>query len=245
LNKWLYGGYETGVITMIAGPPASGKTNFVILAACSQAKKGKKVIFIDTEGGFSPERVKQVVGEDHEKILENLLILNPTNFDEQKKVFLNLLNRVKKENAGLIVVDGMAMLYRLELGAARESTDSGEEDGESRTSMGTDAKVREVNAEVARQMRVLAEITRKQGIPIIITNQVYSGFVSEEEWKRGVKPEANIVGGDLFKYWSKTIIELKNDNGKRKAILLKHRSIPRKEMDFDIRNEGIFRRGWI
>ena len=245
LNKWLYGGYETGVITMIAGPPASGKTNFVILAACSQAKKGKKVIFIDTEGGFSPERVKQVVGEDNEKILENLLILNPTNFDEQKKVFLNLLNRVKKENAGLIVVDGMAMLYRLELGAARESTDSGEEDGESRTSMGTDAKVREVNAEVARQMRVLAEITRKQGIPIIITNQVYSGFVSEEEWKKGVKPEANIVGGDLFKYWSKTIIELKNDNGKRKAILLKHRSIPRKEMDFDIRNEGIFRRGWI
>ena len=46
LNKWLYGGYEKGVITMIAGPPGSGKTNFCILATCSQAKKGNKIIFI-------------------------------------------------------------------------------------------------------------------------------------------------------------------------------------------------------
>jgi len=65
LNKWLYGGYESGVITMTAGPPASGKTNLVLLAACSMAKKGGKVIFIDTEGGFSVERVKQVVGGEN------------------------------------------------------------------------------------------------------------------------------------------------------------------------------------
>ncbi|GAH77159.1 unnamed protein product, partial [marine sediment metagenome] len=51
LNKWLYGGYEKGVITMIAGPPGSGKTNFCVLAACSQAKKENKILFIDTEGG--------------------------------------------------------------------------------------------------------------------------------------------------------------------------------------------------
>ena len=62
LNKWLFGSYEKDVITMIAGPPGSGKTNFAILAACSQAKKGNKVIFIDTEGGFSVERVKQTSG---------------------------------------------------------------------------------------------------------------------------------------------------------------------------------------
>jgi len=63
LNKWLFGGYEKDVITMIAGSPGSGKTNFVLLAACSQAKKGGKVIFIDTEGGFSVDRVRQIVGD--------------------------------------------------------------------------------------------------------------------------------------------------------------------------------------
>lgn len=231
LNKWLYGGYEKGIITMIAGPPASGKTNFVLLASCSQAKKGNKVIFIDTEGGFSSERIRQIVGEDYKEILKNILLLNPTSFNEQKKIFIKLLDKIKKENVGLIVVDGMAMLYRLKLGNTVKLKDEN--------------KVKEVNREVARQMRVLAEISRKQNIPVLITNQVYHGFLSEEEWRKGIKPEANIVGGDLFKYWSKAIIELKNENGKKKAILLKHRSMPKKEMSFEIREKGIFRKRWF
>lgn len=231
LNKWLEGGYEKDIITMIAGPPGSGKTNMGILAACSQAKKKNKVIYIDTEGGFSIERVKQIVGENYDEILENILLLNPINFEEQKKYFLQLLEKIKKEDVSLIVVDGMAMLYRLELGDAVKSKE--------------DYKIRELNREVAKQMRVLAEITRKKNIPVIITNQVYSSFLSEEEWKKGVQRETNIVGGDLFKYWSKCIIELKNNNGRRKAILLKHRSLPVKELNFDIREKGIFKRGWI
>ena len=231
LNAWLNGGYEKDIITMIAGPPGSGKTNFSILASCSQSKNNKKVIFIDTEGGFSVDRVKQIVGENHEKILENIFLLKPTNFEEQKKCFEKLLIAVKKEQIGLIVVDGMAMLYRLELGDAIHSKD--------------DSNIREINREIATQMRVLAEISRKQEIPILITNQVYSGFVSEEDWKKGLKGEANIVGGDLFKYWSKCIIELKNDGGKKKAILLKHRSLKPKELSFEIKDEGIFKRGWI
>lgn len=190
LNTWLYGGYEKDIITMIAGPPGCGKTNFVILAACSQAKKGNKVIFIDTEGGFSVERVKQIVGsENSEKVLENIFLLKPTNFEEQKKDFSKLLVAVKKENVGLIVIDGMAMLYRLEIGEAHNMKD--------------DEKVREVNREIAKQMRILAEISRKQNVPVLITNQVYMEFLSEEDFKNGVERNTNIVGGDLFKYWSK------------------------------------------
>src|SRR3989344_5889987 len=177
LNTWLYGGYEQGVITMIAGPPASGKTNFVLLAACSQAKKGNKVIFIDTEGGFSVERVKQIVGENYKDILQNIFLLNPTSFEKQK--------------------------------------------------------------------RILAEIYRKEQIPIIITNQVYHGFLSEEDWKKGIKPEVNIVGGDLLKYWSKCIIELKLVGNRRKAILLKHRSLGQKEMNFEVKDKGIFKKRWL
>ncbi len=231
LNAWLEGGYEKDIITMIAGPPGSGKTNFSILASCSQSKNNKKVIFIDTEGGFSVERVKQIVGENHEKILENIFLLKPTNFEEQKKCFEKLLIAVKKEQIGLIVVDGMAMLYRLELGDAIHSKN--------------DLDISSINREIARQMRVLAEISRKQEVPILITNQVYSGFVSEDDWKKGLKGEVNIVGGDLFKYWSKCIIELKNENGKRKAILIKHRNLPQKDFNFEIKNEGIFKRRWI
>lgn len=230
-NKWLYGGYETDVVTMIAGPPGSGKTNLCILTACSQAKKGKKVIFIDTEGGFSVERVRQITGDKHEEILENVIVLNPTSFQEQEKNFSQMLGKVKKEDISLIVIDGMATLYRLELGQAIQSRE--------------DEEIKEVNWKMAGQMRMLAEVARKQKIPVIVTNQVYSGFLSEEDLKKGVEKKINLVGGDLLKYWSKCIIELQNNSGRRKAILIKHRSLPEKEMNFEIRNEGVFRRGWI
>ncbi len=229
LNKWLFGGYEKDIITMIAGPAGSGKTNFCVLVACSQAKKGNKILFIDTEGGFSIDRVKQIVGDAAEEILENILLMQPTNFDEQKKLFLKILNKIKKEHINLIIVDGMTMLYRLELGDAKKN----------------DEKIKQVNKELAKQMRILAEISRKQNIPVIITNQVYSEFLSEEELRKGVKRGVNLVGGDLLKYWSKCIIELQNEKGKRKAILRKHRSLPEKELNFIITNKGIKKRGWI
>ena len=230
-TKWLDGGYEKDVITMIAGPPGCGKTNLCFLVCCSQAKKDNNVIFIDTEGGCSVDRIKQIVGEDYEKVLENILLLEPVNFEEQKKCFLKLLDNVKKNHVSLIVVDGMAMLYRLELGDAIKSKQSD--------------SIKKVNSEIAKQMRSLAEIARKQKIPIIITNQVYGGFLSEDDWKKGVEREMNIVGGDLMKYWSKCIIELKKSGARRKAVLLKHRSLPEKEFSFEIIQSGIRKRGWI
>ncbi len=233
LNKWLYGGYEKDIITMIAGPPGSGKTNFVILAACSQAKKGNKVLFVDTEGGFSIDRVKQIAEESADEILKNILLIKPTTFEEQKEIINNLKSKIKKENLSLIIIDGMAMLYRLEMGDARTNKDD------------KDEKIKSINREVAKQMRDLAEISRKQEIPIIITNQVYSQFLSDEDFKKGIVPETNIVGGDLFKYWSKCIIQLSNENKRKKAILMKHRFLPEKEMFFEIKDKGIFKRGWI
>ena len=50
---------------------------------------------------------------------------------------------------------------------------------------------------------------------------------------------------DLMKYYSKCAIELQNKNGKKKAIIRKHRSLPEREFNFEIVNEGIRKRGWI
>jgi len=52
-----------------------------------------------------------------------------------------------------------------------------------------------------------------------------------------------MVGGDLLKYWSKCLIELKGYNNKRKLILKKHRSLPVKELAFEIIRTGIRKRG--
>jgi DNA repair protein RadB len=232
LNKWLYGGYEKGIITMIVGPPGSGKTNFVILAAASQAKKGNKVLFIDTEGGFSIERVKQIVKEDYENVIQNIILLEIRNFEEQKKAIENLKNKIKEGNFELVIIDGMAMLYRLEISQA--SYEEKDKD-----------KVKLINKQIIEQMKNLSEIARKENLAVIITNQVYQEFLSREDFNKNLEKETYIVGGDLFQYWSKCIIELKKDKGKRKAILLKHRSLAEKEIFFEIKNEGIIKRGII
>jgi DNA repair protein RadB len=230
LNQWLYGGYEKDIITTVYGPAGSGKTNFCLLAAASQAKKGKKVIYMDTEGGFSVERVRQIAGERYNEVLDNILLLKPTTFKEQQEAFLQLLKELKQGEVGLIVIDGMTMLYRLDLAEAKQKEDS---------------RIKEINSELAKQMRILAEIARKQEIAIIVTNQVYGEFLNEEDFKAGKERRMMMVGGDILKYWSKCIIELENNKGRRKAILRKHRSLPEKELSFEIFGEGIRRRGWI
>jgi DNA repair protein RadB len=229
LNKFLYGGYETDIITTIYGPGGSGKTNLCILVAVSQAKKGNKVIYIDTEGGFSIDRVRQIVSEDYEKVLKNIMLLKPTSFDEQELAFAQMLKHVKKECIGLIIIDSIAMLYRLELGDAIKTKE--------------DFKIKEVNRKLANQLRVLNEIARKEQIPIIVTNQVYAEFLTQEEINEGIKRGVSMVGGDLLRYWSKCLIELKNERGKRSLILRKHRSLPEKTLDFEITNEGIKKKG--
>ena len=216
LNEWLYGGYEADIVTVIAGGPGTGKTTFCLLVAVSQAKKGNKVIYIDTEGGFSVERIKQLAEEDYEKVLKNILILKPTSFNEQKKAFETLYKQLKNQ-ASLIVVDGMTILYRLEFALAR---DKGEID------------MHKINSELVRQIKMLAEIARKREIPVIVTNQVYN-------WEDSVK----MVGGDILKYWSKCEIELAMEKGRRVAHLRKHRSLPEKSLYFYIVNEGIKKRG--
>jgi|ETNmetMinimDraft_2_1059921.scaffolds.fasta_scaffold28791_2 DNA repair protein RadB len=233
LNKWLEGGYEKGIITLFYGPSASGKSNFITLTACHQAKNNKKIIFIDTEGSFSVERVNQISQdpEINKKILKNIIILKPTNFQEQKKSFFTMLKELKEsKNIGLIIVDSITMLYRLELAEARKKSPE---------------DVRDINNDLATQVKALHEIARKRNIPVLITAQVYNEFLSEEEWLKGKEAGVNLVGGDILKYWSKCLIELQNKNQKKKAIIRKHRSLPEKELNFEIINEGIRKRGWL
>jgi len=230
LNIWLKGGYDSGIVTTFYGGPGSGKTNLCMIAAVSQAKKGNKVIFIDTEGGFSSERVKQLFnskstngnGKDVsvEDVLENILVLKPTNFKEQQQTFDQLLKYVK-EQVSLIIVDGMTMLYRLDFADARSSDKDIE-------------NMQIVNTALTKQMRLLVEIARKNDMPILVTNQTYN-------WN----DEIRMVAGDIIKYWSKCLIELSNESGKRTAFLRKHRSIGDKNLVFQIYDGGIRKKGWL
>lgn len=215
LDKLLGGGYEKDIITTIYGPSGSGKTNLCILCAISTALKGRKVIYVDTENNFSVERFKQIcdsINLDHLKIINSMVFFRPNSFGEQKKIFDKLKDKINGK-PGIIIVDSIAMLYRLELGRSED--------------------VYELNRDLGKQLSDLKSIASGKNIPVLITNQVYADF---EE-----KDKVNMVGGDLLKYGSKCLIELMiTPNGNRRAIIRKHRSIPEdSEIIFKIVEGGI------
>lgn len=146
LDPLLGGGLLEGNITHLYGVPGSGKTNIALMAAVNAAKEGK-VVYIDSEGGFSSERLKQIAGSRFDEVLRNLIIIEPSDFDEQKVAINRLSEIVPNIKASLVVVDSIAVLYRLE----------------------EDRDVKELG----RQMAKLLRIAKKYSIPVLITNQVY------------------------------------------------------------------------
>lgn len=211
LDSLLGGGLERGIITTLFGPAGSGKSNIAMLSAVSVADKGKKVIFIDTENSLSAERIKQLRPQSYTTIMKNLIVLEPTNFEEQKKFFSKLRELAGAEKPDMIVVDSIAMLYRLQLGS--------------------EAEIHVTNRDMAHQLAILSEIARKRNIPILVTNQVYADFDTKD---------VKMVGGDLLKYSSKCILKLDLIDGVRKASIWKHRSSPTgKEVYFDICDAGL------
>ena len=217
IDSLLDGGLEPGIITTLFGPASSGKSNIAMLAAINAAEQGKKVLFIDTEGSFSAERVKQL-NKNYEILLKNIVIANPTNFVEQKNYFKKLMDAANHEKAGLIVVDSIVMLYRLQ---------KAEED------------ISTTNQELASQLAILSEVARKKQIPVLVTNQVYADF--KKDSMRKANGDFRMVGGDLLKYWSKCIVKLEAlDAGVRRASIYKHRSLPEgKLVHFEIKEQGL------
>lgn len=151
VDELLNGGLEKEVITNVFGESGTGKTNLCVQVAAEIASEGEDVIYIDTEGGFSPERFVQIASE---KALENLTMFEPLDFDQQEDVLESLEDAVN-EDTGFIVVDSLVSLYRLKV---------------------NDNNASEINQRLSQQLSELSKIARKHELPVMVTNQVYSNF---------------------------------------------------------------------
>jgi len=110
---------------------------------------------------------------------------------------------------GLIVVDSLVALYRLELDQEH---------------------FQEINKQLATQYSIFSRIVRKYKIPVLVTNQVYG-------YRNGDNEKIELTSRAIAKYWSKTLIELKKAerSNHRIAIVRKHRSVPEgKNIEFKI-----------
>lgn len=214
LDDLLAGGYSTGMLNTVYGPAASGKTTCCLLATIACYKQGKKTIFIDTENGFSVERLVQLT-PDFKKMLDNVILLKADSFSEQKKKFEFLKKLFPNPKIGLVVVDTIGAQYR----AARNK----------------DIKV--INQELAEQIDVLREIYKNNNTIILVTNQVYADLESKDNG------DVKLVGGEILRNRSRNIVQLQNlHKNKRKAVLEKSSDLEKaKQIVFKIREKGFYK----
>ena len=215
LDTMLGGGFEKGVITQIFGPPSSGKSNITLTLAVNVAKTNRKAIYIDTEGGISIDRIKQIAGPDFSDVANNIIVFEPTSFLEQNDTLksIDVWLRRNHDDVDLIVLDSAVALYRVD-----------------------DMKSTKLNKELEKQMGILSKIARQYDIAVILTNQIYNAF--DDEGNNDIKA----VGGTILQYWSKVIIQLERgeETNQRVATLRRHRSIAEgKQAIFSIASIGI------
>lgn len=213
--KALMRGLEPKAVTSFYGGPGTGKTNICLLAAIECVNRRGRVIYIDTEGGFSIERLKQIE-PDFEKVLERIEIVEPKDFSEQSKV----INLLEHKNPDLIIVDSIAALYRLEYA----------DDGSGKSDK---KKVLEANRKLSKQLSVLSNVARGKNIPVVITTHTFKNWDTQKN---------EVIGGDSVKYWSKAIVffERTSKTSERKATMVKHRYLPEGgNVKFMLVNEGI------
>ena len=161
LNELLGGGVETQSITEFFGKFGSGKTQVGFqLAVNAQKPKekgglGGKVLFVDSEATFRPERIKQIAeanGMDGTEVLKNILVARALNSDHQILLIDKAEEIIPKENIKLIIMDSLTSQFRSDY-------------------VGRGA-LSERQQKLNRHIRTLQRLADKFNIAIYITNQV-------------------------------------------------------------------------
>ena len=196
LDKLLEGGLTKEEIYLVYGEAETGKTSFAIQCAVNCARSNFKVVFIDSDGNFSSERLKQIADYNLEELSQKIILFRPVFFKEQTKI-ITQLEKYVSERVGLVVVDTISSLYRVELNDLK--------------------KTFEMNRELNMQIAYLAQIAKMQKVAVLILSQVRSVFSKESEI---VEP----IGTRTLKFWADVVMQFKRVNQARliDLILEKH-----------------------
>lgn len=121
LDELLGGGVETQAITEFFGRFSSGKSQVGFQLAVNAQKPieqgglGGKVIFIDTESTFRPDRIAQLAeaqGMDPSEVLKNIYIQRAENSDHQMLLAEKAEQIIKESNVKLLIVDSLTSHFR-------------------------------------------------------------------------------------------------------------------------------------
>lgn len=225
LDKLLGGGLETGTITEMYAPFASGKSQIgfqlVINTQLPKERGGLNgtVVFIDTESTFRVERIKQLAaaaGEDPMTILKNIRVVRAFNSDHQMLLTEKVEDLIKKEklNVRLLIVDSLMSLFRSEFSGRGQLSDR--------------------QQKLNKHIHMLQKLADKYNIAVYVTNQVMARpdvFFGD--------PTAPIGGHIVGHGMNPRVYLRKGKKGTRVAKLIDSSYLPEMECCFIITEEGI------
>ena len=121
LDTLIGGGIETQAITEFVGEYGTGKSQ-ICMQLCITSQQppekgglGGKILFIDTEGTFSPQRINDIAekrGFDQKKTLENIIYARCYNSDHQILLVDRASKVIEEEKIKLIIVDSLISHFR-------------------------------------------------------------------------------------------------------------------------------------
>ena len=227
LDSILGGGIMTMSITEVFGEFRCGKTQMShTLCVTAQLPKSMgggegKVAFIDTEGTFRPERIKQIAERydlDPDSCLENITYARALNSEHQMELVEQLGEELSSGSYTLIIVDSIMSNFRVDYCGRGELNE----------------RQQKLNQHLFKLNRLAEEFN----LAVFMTNQVQSDpgasalFASAD----GRKP----VGGHVLAHASATRILLRKGRGdERVAKLQDSPDMPERECVYVIGEGGI------
>jgi len=212
LDASLGGGFTVGEIVVVYGEAGTGKTTLAIQTAIETARRGSKVLYIDTDRSFTHQRFSQLAGEDSDAVSDQILLFFPDTFSAQTSLVESIENYLTASTR-LLVVDTITSLYRVSLGPA-ERTFS-------------------LNRELNRQLAYLSEAALRRRLVVLLTSQVHARM----DFPFGrIEP----VARRTLAHWPRTIIRLRNtrEQSKKEIIIERRRGRQTKSLKYLARLSG-------
>jgi len=165
LDEILKGGIPSSAITDIYGANGTGKTQLLLQICINSIKNEGNVLFLDTTGGFRPERILEI--QKHQNldlnILDKITISRIRNTSEQ----INSIKNPDLARFSLIVIDNITDLFSYEYK--------------------TEEAIFEKNSLFMRHLHDLSLIALTKKIPIVITNMIRNmGDKEVENMRRAI-----------------------------------------------------------
>jgi DNA repair protein RadA len=118
LDSLLDGGFREGKVVEFYGKSNSGKTQLAMQAALYAAREGPRVLFVDTEGSFRPERLEAMArarGWKTEGLLDRVIYIRTDSSSEQMEVVRMMAMRNTTASCRMVVVDTLTRNFSVEL----------------------------------------------------------------------------------------------------------------------------------